>query len=42
MVPDRKPVDALAFGTMVLLCMLWGFQPVTMKLAAPHMVGRGE
>ena len=37
MVPDRKPVDALAFGTMVLLCMLWGFQPVTMKLAAPHI-----
>ena len=34
---ERKPVDALAFGTMVLLCMLWGFQPVTMKLAAPHI-----
>jgi len=34
---DRKPVDALAFGMMVLLCMLWGFQPITMKLAAPHI-----
>lgn len=34
---ERKPVDTLAFGTMVLLCMLWGFQQVTMKLAAPHI-----
>jgi len=34
---ERKPVNALAFGMMVLLCMLWGFQPVTMKLAAPHI-----
>jgi drug/metabolite transporter (DMT)-like permease len=34
---DRKPVDALAFGTMIVLCMLWGFQQVTMKLAAPHI-----
>ncbi len=34
---ERKPVDALAFGMMVLLCMLWGFQPITMKLAAPHI-----
>jgi drug/metabolite transporter (DMT)-like permease len=37
MIAERKPVDALAFGTMVLLCMLWGFQPVTMKLAAPSI-----
>jgi len=37
MIVDRKPVDALAFGMMVLLCMLWGFQPITMKLAAPHI-----
>jgi len=34
---ERQPVNALAFGMMVLLCMLWGFQPVTMKLAAPHV-----
>jgi len=34
---DRKPVDAFAFGTMVLLCMQWGFHTVTMKLAAPHI-----
>lgn len=33
----RKPVDGLAVGTMVLLCVLWGFQPITMKLAAPHI-----
>ena len=34
---ERKPVNALAFGTMLVLCMLWGFQPITMKLAAPHI-----
>jgi len=34
---ERRPVDAFAFGTMVFLCMLWGFQPITMKLAAPHV-----
>jgi len=34
---ERKPVNSLAFGVMILLCMLWGFQPVTMKLAAPHV-----
>ena len=34
---ERKPVNALAFGMMVVLCMLWGFQPITMKLAAPHI-----
>jgi drug/metabolite transporter (DMT)-like permease len=31
---DRKPVDGLAFGLMALLCALWGFQQVTIKLAA--------
>jgi len=36
-IAERKPVDAVAFGTMILLCMLWGFQPITMKLAAPHI-----
>ena len=34
---DRKPVDARAFGMMILICMVWGFQQVTMKLAAPHV-----
>ena len=34
---ERKPVDAFAFGMMILICMLWGFQHVTMKLAAPHI-----
>jgi drug/metabolite transporter (DMT)-like permease len=34
-VSERKPVDALAFGLMLLLCASWGFQQVTIKLAAP-------
>ena len=34
---ERKPVDAFAFGMMILICMVWGFQQVTMKLAAPHV-----
>jgi len=34
---DRKPLDALAFGLMTLLCMLWGFQQVTIKVAAPDI-----
>lgn len=34
---ERKPVDALALGMMIFICMLWGFQHVTMKLAAPHI-----
>jgi len=32
---DRKPVDALAFGVMVMLTLTWGFQQVTIKVAAP-------
>jgi len=35
--PDRKPLDASAFGLMTLLCMLWGFQQVTIKVAAPDV-----
>jgi drug/metabolite transporter (DMT)-like permease len=31
---DRKPLDATAFGLMTVLCMLWGFQQVTIKVAA--------
>jgi len=34
---ERRSVDAFAFGTMIFLCVLWGFQPITMKLAAPHV-----
>ena len=37
MTPDRKPLDANAFGLMTLLCMLWGFQQVTIKVAAPDV-----
>lgn len=32
---DRKPLDALAFGLMVVLTMLWGMQQVAIKLALP-------
>ncbi len=31
---DRKPLDTLAFSTMVFCCFLWGFTHVTTKLAA--------
>jgi drug/metabolite transporter (DMT)-like permease len=34
---DRKPLDATAFGLMAVLCMLWGFQQVTIKVAAPDV-----
>jgi drug/metabolite transporter (DMT)-like permease len=34
---ERKPVDALAFGMMILICMVWGVQHITTKLAAPHI-----
>jgi drug/metabolite transporter (DMT)-like permease len=31
---DRKPVDALAFATMLVLCVCWGLQQVAIKTAA--------
>lgn len=31
---ERKPVDALAVTMMVVLCMCWGFQQITIKIAA--------
>jgi drug/metabolite transporter (DMT)-like permease len=31
---DRKPLDATAFALMILLTALWGFQQVTIKVAA--------
>jgi drug/metabolite transporter (DMT)-like permease len=34
MLPDRKPLDALAFALMTALCASWGFQQVTIKVAA--------
>lgn len=34
---DRKPLDATAFGLMTLLCAVWGFQQVTIKVAAPDV-----
>ena len=30
----RKPVDALAVAMMLVLCVSWGFQQITIKLAA--------
>ena len=35
MTSARKPLDALAFVLMLLLCASWGFQQVTIKLTAP-------
>lgn len=37
MIADRKPLDAPAFGLMLVLCALWGFQQVTIKWAAPDV-----
>lgn len=31
---ERKPIDFFAMALMVVLCMSWGFQQVTIKLAA--------
>ncbi len=31
---QRKPLDSIAFATMVLCCFIWGFTHVTTKLAA--------
>lgn len=30
----RKPVDALAVSMMIVLCMCWGFNQITIKIAA--------
>ena len=30
----RKPVDALALSMMIVLCMCWGFNQITIKVAA--------
>jgi drug/metabolite transporter (DMT)-like permease len=34
---DRKPLDATAYGVMVLLAALWGFQQAAIKLVAPDI-----
>jgi drug/metabolite transporter (DMT)-like permease len=34
---DRKPLDATAFGVMLLVCLAWGFQHVAIKLTAPEV-----
>jgi drug/metabolite transporter (DMT)-like permease len=34
---ERKALDALAYGTMVLLAALWGFQQAAIKLVAPEV-----
>ena len=31
---ERKPADALAVSMMIVLCMCWGFQQITIKVAA--------
>ncbi|GGF28660.1 membrane protein [Youhaiella tibetensis] len=33
----RRPLDATAFGIMLVLCICWGFQQVAIKLAAPDV-----
>ena len=37
MTDDRRALDPLAVGTMVVLTALWGFQQVAIKLAAPDV-----
>lgn len=32
--PQRLPLDALATGSMLLLCVCWGFQQIAIKLVA--------
>lgn len=34
---QRKPLDAMAFSLMLILCVLWGLQQVAVKVAAPDM-----
>ncbi len=34
MSPARKPADALAVSMMIALCMCWGFNQITIKVAA--------
>ena len=34
----RRPLDATAAGAMIVMCALWGFQQVAIKLAAPAVL----
>lgn len=34
---ERKPLDATAFGLMLLFCLVWGVQQVPIKLTAPEV-----
>lgn len=34
---NRKPLDTFAMSLLVVLCVLWGLQQVSVKLAAPGM-----
>jgi drug/metabolite transporter (DMT)-like permease len=34
---ERRPLDAGAFGLMLLLCLVWGVQQVPIKLTAPEV-----
>lgn len=34
---QRREMDGLAFGFMVLLCIIWGLQQIAIKAAAPEM-----
>jgi drug/metabolite transporter (DMT)-like permease len=34
---SRKPLDAFAIVTMLVLCVLWGLQQVAVKVAVPYM-----
>ena len=36
-VADRKPLDATAFGLMLVLCVIWGYQQVAIKLTVPDV-----
>lgn len=37
MLPNSRPLDALAVATMTLLCLSWGFNQVAVKLALPEI-----
>lgn len=33
----RQPLDSTAYGLMLVLCFIWGFQQIVLKLAAPDV-----
>lgn len=34
MIDTRRPLDGVAYGLMITLCLIWGFQQIILKLAA--------